>query len=446
MSKMISRRTLLRGALGCAGVAVGLPFLECFLNSSGTALASGAPMPVRFGTWHWTLGMHRQLFTPDCVGRNYDIKEELEAIRPYKDQINIFSNYQVRTDDRPSLCHHTGWVALRCGQAPVDRQTMPGPSIDVIIGDQVGGGTRLRSLEMTATGEKGASVSFRDARSINPPDVSPLGLYQRVFGPEFQDPNSPDFHPNPELMLRKSVLSAVREDSARLKRKLGAADRERLDQYFTSIRSLEQRLALQLQKPPPVPNFRMPPRPPEVPTVGQQAQIVAERHNLMTDILVMALASNQTRVFNMVYSFGAAATTKQGVPSTHHAITHEEAEDEHGIQETHTWFVRRAMDCWGYFVGALASHREGDRSLLDNTLVFGHSDHEWAKVHTMNGTPMMTAGRAGGRIKTGLHVDCQGKHPATAVGLTLMRVMGLELAEWGGGSMRTTEGVSEILA
>jgi Protein of unknown function (DUF1552) len=445
-SKTIDRRTVLRGMLSGTAVTVALPFLECFLNSHGTALASGAPMPVRFGTWFWGLGMNKKLFIPDKLGPDFDLKEELSAIRPVKDYINLFSRYRVITDGRPNLCHYTGWVVLRCGQAPADKESLPSESIDVTVADSIGGGTRFRSLEMTATGDKLHSYSFRSAQSVNPPEVSPVAFYRRVFGPEFGDPNSPDFRPNPELMLRKSVLSAVREDSVQLQKRLGSADRARLDQYFTSLRGLEQRLALQLQKPPPAAACYKPPALPKEVATGMDVELVGERHKLMTDILVAALACNQTRVFNMGYSHSGANTTKNGEPNTHHVLTHEEPMNKQGYQELHSWFVRRSMEAWAYFVGALAAVHEGDRTLLDNTLVFAHSDQEFARTHTTDGIPMMTAGRAGGRIKSGIHFDGRNDAVATQVGLTLLQAMGLEKPAWGSGSMKTAQVVDGILA
>jgi hypothetical protein len=445
MTKTIHRRRVLRGMLGGTAIAVGLPFLECFLNTNGTALADGAPMPVRFGTWFWGLGMNKTIFTPEKSGANFDLKPELAPIRSVQQHINLYSHFRISTDGRPSLCHYTGWVVLRCGQAPMDRESVPGESIDVTVADALGGGTRFRSLELTATGDKRNSFSFRSARAVNPPEISPVNFYRRVFGAEFQDPNSSHFQPNPELLLRKSVLSAVKEDSAQLRKSLGAADRDRLDQYFTSLRGLEQRLELQLQKPAPAPSCRIPPAEPREVTEGMDAELVAERHKLMTDILVAALACNQTRIFNMSYSSSFAGTTRTGTPSTHHTITHEEVVNAHGYQETHSWFVSRAMESWAYFVGSLAAVREGDRTLLDNTLVFAHSDQETAKIHSMDGIPMMSAGNAGGRLKTGLHIDGRNEALATQVGLTMLRAVGLNLQEWGKGSMRETKSIDSIL-
>lgn len=181
------------------------------------------------------------------------------------------------------------------------------------------------------------------------------------------------------------------------------------------------------------------------PGVGNEVELVAERHRLMTDMLVMALACNQTRVFNMTYSNGQIGCVKNGLDKAHHTLTHEEYLDEElGYQPMSCWFVTRAMEEWAYFVEALASVPEGDGTLLDNTVVYAHSDQELAKIHSIHGIPMMTAGRAGGRLKTGIHVDGKGE-VGTALGYTLMNVMGLPVGSWGSGTMETSRAISEIL-
>src|SRR6185437_10989067 len=94
------------------------------------------------------------------------------------------------------------------------------------------------------------NYSARNAESRAAAETVPAQLYQRLFGPDFIDPNKADFKPNPLVMAKKSVLSAVLEDNQAYFKKIGSADKERLDEYFTSVRQLENRLALQLQKPP----------------------------------------------------------------------------------------------------------------------------------------------------------------------------------------------------
>jgi hypothetical protein len=159
----------------------------------------------------------------------------------------------------------------------------------------------------------------------------------------------------------------------------------------------------------------------------------------------MALACNQTRVFNMNFNNGASSLTKAGSTISHHQLTHEEQIDPKlGYQPESTWFVERCMEAFGVFVDTLGQFKEGDGTLLDNTLVVAHSETNFAKVHSVEGIPMMLAGRAGGKLKTGVHVDGNST-PASRVGLTVQQAMGLPVDAWGEASMRATKPISEIM-
>jgi hypothetical protein len=380
------------------------------------------------------------------VGADFDLPEEIVSLAPVRKHINLFTHFNVARDGYPNLCHYTGWVGLRCGKAPANRQDLPGESIDISIAQVLGGGSRFRSLDVAATGDSRDSYSFRGANAVSPPEVSAGDFYRRIFGGDFQDPNSPNFAPNPRIMAEHSVLSAVAEQRSILQRQLGTADRARLDSYFTSLREIERQVALQLEKPEPMPSCKVGGSAPREMPVGLESELVASRHRLMTDIMVMALACNQTRVANLVYSSSQALTVKKGYEKAHHTVTHEELVDEKlGYQPLTSWFTRRAMEQWAYFVAALAKVPEGDGTLLDNMLVYAHSDQAYAKIHTLEGIPMFTAGRAGGRLKTGLHITGNGD-PATRLGYTLQRILGLDIASWGEGSNRTTKEIGEILA
>ena len=445
-TQTLNRRRVLRGMVGGGAVAVSLPFLDCFLNDNGTALAAtNAPLPTRFGTWFWGLGMNGSVFIPKKVGADFDLPEEIAALKDVKQHINLFTNYGIPTDGRPNLCHYSGWVALRCGTTPKGRNDLANESLDLPISRAIGAGTRFRLLNLAATGNPRDSYSFASSDAINPAEVSAVDTYRKIFGPDFQDPNSPTFSPDPGMVIRKSVLSGVLEEQKSLDGTLGASDKARLDQYFTSIRELEGRLELQLQKPPPAPLCVVPSETPQEVDKGLDYELVELRHRAMTDLLVMALLCNQTKAFNMLYSNSASSLTRKGLDTVHHNITHEELIDEHlGIQVKSSWFIREAMKSFSYFVQSLAQQPEGDGSLLDHALIYAHSDNEFAKTHNLDGAPMFTAGRANGRVKTGLHIDGKGEI-ATRLGYTVQRVMGLPVGEWGTASLRTSREIGEIL-
>ncbi len=442
----MDRRRILRGMLGGSAVTLALPFLECFLDGNGTALASGRDLPVRFGTWFWGLGVNGPIFTPTKVGADYDLKEQTASFKDLKKHINIYSNFDVLTDGKPNFCHFTGWMGLRTGSVPATRESYPNETFDVTIADVIGGASRFSTISLAATGNPRTSFSFRTADSINPPDVSPADFYQRIYGPEFQDPNSPNFTPDVRIMTRKSILSGIVEQSAQLRKTLSKSDQVRLDEYFTATRSLENRLALQLEKPDPAEACKVPKSIEKDAPAGIDAEQLAVRHNLMADTLAMALACNQTKVFNLAYAEAQALTSRKGAPRPHHPQTHEENMDPKlGYQPGAAWFSTQAMQSFAYFVGALAKIKEGDGTLLDRTLVMAHSDTNLAQVHSLNGMPMLTAGSAGGRVKTGIHVDGKGA-PGSQVALTCMQAMGVQRTEWGTNSMKTNRPVSEVLA
>lgn len=443
----ISRRTILRGALHGGAVGVALPLLDLFLDGNGEAMAAdGAPVPVRFGAWFWGLGVNPPRWFPSKIGADYDLKIELEPIRALKHKVNIFSDFSIPLDGKPNLPHTSGSVGIRTGMAAVGEGGLPGPSFDVLIGDVIGGRTRFRSLEISAAGDPRNSLSGRGAGNINPSETSPAALYLRLFGPGFRDPNKADFTPDPQTMARKSVLSAVGEQRRALDARVGAADRAKLDQYYTSLRQLEKQLEAELTKPAPMLACAPPGAAPEEKPVNADIENVMVNHKLMADLLVMALACDGTRVFNMNFNNGASSLTRIGSTITHHQLTHEEPLDNRlGYQPKATYFVNKIMEAWTYFASALDAVKEGDRTLLDNCLVFAHSETEFAKFHTIDNIPMMTAGSAGGRVKTGLHIAGQGT-PVSRVGLTLQQVMGAPIDRWGSGGMETNKSITELLA
>ena len=441
----LSRRRVLRGMLAGGAVTVGLPVLDCLLNENGTAFANGAPIPVRFGTWFWGLGMNRKVFVPKTTGANFDLPPEIESLAPIKDQINLFTNFDAERDSAPLLCHYTGWIIARSGTAPMRNEDKPAQTIDVMVANKIGRTTRYGQLTATSDGDQRTSFSYEDATSVNNAEPSPVNFYKTLFGPGYQDPNASSFTPDPRIMARRSVLSGVLDQTKAIQKTVGTSDRQRLDQYFTQLRDLERQFDLQLTKPQPIASCHAVEEPKKDPKISTESTIVALRHRMMTDLMVMAVACDQTRVFNMAYSAAFASTIKAGYEKPHHTDTHEEPIDEKlGYQPNTSWFLRRSMESWSYFVQAFAKVKEGQGTLLDNCLIYATTDSSWARVHSVIDLPMFTAGRAGGRIKTGLHIDGN-KAPVTRLGYTAMKVLGLDINSWGTNSNKTDKVISEIL-
>ncbi|MFT4045979.1 MAG: DUF1552 domain-containing protein [Solimonas sp.] len=445
--KNLSRRHVLRGFLNGGVVAVALPVLDCLLDDNGKAYAAtGEALPLRFGTWFWGLGATNRIFVPQKLGAGYEVPPQLAPVARVQQHVNLFTNLNVFRDGEPNLCHYSGWIVGRTGKAPKSTSDLPGETIDITVANQIGRSTRFRTLTASATGDFRNTVSYESANSPNPPEISPLEFYTRLFGADFQDPNAPVFTPNPRIMVRRSVLSGVLDEIKTMEKTVGAADRQRLDEYFTGLRHLEKQFDQQLTKPEPIAACHAPPAISDDPKMGVEVEMVEKRHRMLTDLMVMAVACDQTRVFNMAYSNAQANTVKEGYEKPHHTTTHEEPIDGHiGYQPQCAYFASRAIEEWAYFVEAFTKIREGDGTLLDNMLIYANTDHGEARIHSLDGMVAFTAGRAGGRVKTGLHIDA-GATGVTRVAYTAMRVMGVDLPTWGVKSNMTASHFSEIIA
>ncbi len=151
----ISRRGLLRNVFGGAAVTLALPFLDCHLNDSGTALAAtGAPLPVRLGTWYWGMGHtpNHAVVEKRSTSPGIGLLEETEALKDVVQHLNFFGGFNMPLDGRSNYTHFTGWVANRTGSAPTKGTEIPAPTFDLLVAYQIGKSTRFKSLDLTAAG------------------------------------------------------------------------------------------------------------------------------------------------------------------------------------------------------------------------------------------------------------------------------------------------------
>lgn len=441
MSAQLTRRRVLRGVLNGTAVSLSLPFLDCFLNAQGTARANGAPLPPVFGSWFQNLGFNPGRWKPDRVGAGYQHNAELKVLDPFRDRMNVISGSKYFLDGRPLETHVTGVQIATMGSIPLGATS--DPSLDTFIADVIGPKTRFRSLEIALSGGR-QSLSRRKGGAVNASEPSPAALYTRLFGPDFKDPNSAQFTPDPHVMARRSVLSVLTDERRQLMSQVGAADRARLDAYFTSVRQIEQQLDIALTAPAPIESCRVPPRLDQQEEPGRNVAAVEKNNRLFGQLMAHAIACDQTRVFNV--NFGTQGLRTPGGVRDWHSLTHEEPIDPKlGYQKEVTWFINFATGTFAEFLKQLDSYKEGAGTVLDRALILWQTDHGYARTHTMDDLPILTVGRAGGRLKTGLHVVTTGD-PSTRVGLTVQQVMGVPLNSWGRLSNQTSKPITEIIA
>ena len=442
--RMWTRRRVLRGMLAGSAVTVGLPILDCMLNDSGTAFAdTGAPIPTRFVSWAWGLGLGEQEWRPKNGGSNYELPWQMGALKPFQKRLNLFSGSQVFLDGAANQTHFTGVQGFMTGKVTASGDYFS--SADAIIADTIGTRSRFRTLVFTCDGDPKASWTAFASGKVSA-EVSPLAMYTRIFGPEFTDPNAAAFVPDAETMVLRSVLSGVTDQRQRLNKLLGTADRQKLDYYFSAVRSMEQKLDIELQKPAPLPACS---KPDAVKDDGHPLFLATDamtRHELFSLLMTHALACDQTRVISANVSFCQSALRREGDPTGHHSYTHEEPVDTKlGYQVKCSWFQQLYFQQLYKLASMLDGIREGDKTLLDRLLLFAFTDHGAPRLHSVRNYPFITIGSGNGRIKTGLHYPTPGD-AATRVTLTMQQAMGVPVSSWGTGSNRVSSPISGVLA
>ncbi len=442
----LDRRFLLRGSFQGAAAVVALPFLDCFLDSKGQALAATTQrIPTRFNTFFFGLGLTTQLWVPKKAGRDYEMTGQLKPLEPYKKKLNVFSGMRVMVDDNPNFQHWSGNAAIVTGIAPTKASQFDSKTIDQTIADVISHGTRFKTVAAACSGDPKQCYSSLGGANTLPAEPSPLALYTRLFGPGFQDPSSADWKPDPQVMLQQSVLSVVADDRKRAMQNLGSSDKARMDQFFTSLRETEQQMAAELQRPEIVAKVSIPASPGEM-TVNYALPNLRHVTPVMSRLGALALATDQTRVFNLSISEPGSNMFVPGDPLGYHITTHMEAIDPVlGYQPHVAQYNVYSMELFAMMLKEIDAISEGDGTLLDHCLVFAYSDQSYAKIHAVDGIPIFVAGGASGRVNTGYHIAGAG-NPVSRVGLTVQKAMGLPVDGWGTGSMETKSAYTELLA
>ena len=441
--KGISRRTVLKGLLGSAFVTIGLPPLELFMNNHGTAYAEDPEIsgfPGRFGLFFWGNGNLPERWVPEGDGADWLASEQLEPLYHLKELITIVTGLSVGVPN--TVPHNAGAGGILTGRPVLDPygdSTFAGPSIDQIIAAKVGDFTRFASLEFGA--EPGSGMSHNGPNSRNPAESSPLAFFERVFGGSFQLPGEEPIV-DPTLALRRSVLDAVSDQISTLKTQVGSADKSRLEQHFDGIRSLEKRLARLEEDPPDLAACALPPSPEiDYPDIEGRPQL-QEKNRALCDIIALALACDQTRVFSNCFTAPLNNHLFTGAIAGHHQLTHDEAGDQPEVHK----ITLQCMEALAYQIEALQKVEEGAGTLLDSCVIFGTSEISLGKTHSLEEFPIVLAGSCGGKLKTGIHHRAPAGENAGKLLLSLCRAMGLDMAEFGeeGGFVNESLGGIEV--
>jgi len=440
--KPISRRTILRGMLGGAAVSVGLPPLEAMFNLSGNAYAAGGGFPLRFGLFFWGNGNLPDRWTPVDEGANWTLSEQLEPLAAVQDLITVVTGMRLHTDNiYPHTSGASGMLTgcnLLAFEDGREDGTFEIPAIDQLVAAQIGGDTIYRSLETgVLPGTDG--FSFNGPNNRNPPELSPYNFYERIFGASFREPGEEGVI-DPTLALRRSVLDGVMGDIDALNARVGVADRVRLDQHFTGVRELELRLARLQEDPPNLASCSRASAPAmEFPEVDGRHPI-REIHRAMSDLLVMAVACDQTRVFSHWFSDPLNNKLFPDATMGHHSLTH----DEPGSQPQVNMVTRFIMGELAYLVERFAAIPEGEETLLDHMVLLATSETSKGLTHSFDEMPLIYAGNACGALRQGIHHRSYSGESTSHLMLSLIRAVGVSTPTFGVDAGEVSDGLSAI--
>ena len=403
----ITRRTLLRGA----GVALGLPWFEAMMPRSARAASQLPKNPVRLAVLYMPNGVNVAHWYPEGVGRDFKLSTTLEPLTGLQEQILVLSNLW-NAGAKGGDGHYAKEAAiLTCATI---RKTpgvniANGTSMDQVAAQRLGDQTPLPSLELgiapVAVGVDlavgytriyGSHISWSNANTPLPRDVNPRSVYERLYrAGSGQTANA--------AQLDTLLFDRVLDDARRLRAQLGAADTARLDEYLSLMRSIEQRVerASKGEKRDWKPRVQL--RPESAPT--QEPGSHEEHCRLMLDMIATAFQSDTTRV--STFMFGNAVSNVsfrflEGVSGGHHDTSHHgKAEDKlRQYQIISRWHVTQ----YAYLLKKLQSMKEGDSTVLDNSMILFGSALSDGNSHSPHKLPIVLGGRGGGRINTGQHL------------------------------------------
>lgn len=440
----LKRRQILKGVLATGGaIAVPLPLFDAMLNDHGTALADGGELPRRYATWFFGNGILPPRWNPTAVGNDWTLSEQLAPLSNVKEWLTVISGLKQPVGS--ALPHPTGSAVSTTG-ADFRNNSAVLPSIDQIVAEHNQGG-RYGSLEIGVTNATPGgpentlhAVSHRGVNAPNYPEYDPHALYTRLFAGANAEPSA-----EAELVAlnqaKKSILDTVLADGLEVASTLGAKDRIRLSDHLDAIRAIETRLSMT----PTGPRVEFPEDPATV-GISKDARSEAPTgvNRVMAEMLAVAFAADITRNASFVFTLPAAHVFYRSLGNDmnddfHDTICHGDPGDNASQTRVHRGVVY-AMEALAVFLEKLASLSEGDRTVLDSSLVYVTSCTSWGKVHDMTEWPVLLAGKAGGVIRGNQHLRYQDRILPDVL-LTIANAFGANLSSLG---MGVAESRSEL--
>ena len=414
-SESLSRRTFLKGA----GVSLALPMLEAM-----TPVFARTPIlprvPNRFVAINAALGFHGPNLFPKKSGYEYEITPYLEELKHLRKDFTLFSGLS-HSNQQGSSGHASEMTWLTAVERPGLAGFKNAISLDQLIAGKIGTKTRIPSINL-GTGGGGQSISWNTNGVSIPSQSSPSKVYRKLF---VQGTDKEIKEQLNHLNRGQSILDVIRGDARRLQGNLGQVDRDKLEEYFSSVRNLEKRLQQNKDwsgKPKPKVNYSEPN------DVQDRFDLLAKQQ-LMYDLMALALQTDSSRVMTFsLGAFNAVPSNIKGVKTDWHNLSHH-GKDEDKIEELEI-IEKAEFSLFADFLSKLKLHQEEGRSLLDGTSILFGSNLGNASSHDWRNLPIIVAG---GGYKHGSFVahDDKENTPLSNLFIPLAQRMGVEIESFG---------------
>lgn len=435
----LSRRTVLRSL----GVSLSLPLLDSMVPAQTPLRKTAASPKTRFAAIEMVhgaagstvIGRSKNYWSPAGEGRNFEFTPTLKSLEPLRDYVTVISNTELHNamslvpDEEGPMADHARSSAVFLTAAHPRRtegeNARSGPSIDQICAAQVGHETPLASIQLCIENNAlaggcgyGYSCAYTNTISWAAPtmplrmEVAPRAVFDRLFG--VNGPGADQVR-----QRRGSILDSLPRIAERLKTRLGAADRRRVNEYLDAVRDVE-RCIQQIETANSVSQTRLTPGAPlSVPDSFD------DHVKLMFDLQVLAFTADITRVsaFKMGIDRSQRVFPESGVTTPFHSLSHqretpEKIEEFAALNQYHVGKT-------AYFLERLRSAPDGDGNLLDHSAVLYGSPMGDSHLHEHRFLPLFLAGHANGSVSGNRHVRCPEDTPMANVLLTLMHKLGV---------------------
>ncbi len=432
--RALSRRKFLRGA----GILLTLPMLDAmtpaFAAVAKRLAADATPggKPRRFFGICNNLGLVPEHFFPKESGRGYPLSPYLEALQEHRDDFTVLSGVSHPDVDGGHPADNCFLTAAPHPGSGGFRNTI---SLDQYIGERIGHLTRFQSLTLGVNVQQGLrSLSWTGCGVLIPCEEKAADVFSRMF---LQGTKAETEAQVRKLETGQSILDAVAGQAKDLQRTVGARDRDRLDQYFTSVRDLEQRMQMSRE-------WERKPKPKvsaSVPLDPASPKAYMEKVKLMYDMARLAFETDSTRSVSLLLDsvnspaieFGDVKTSDGYHNLSHHGKSKEKLAQLKTIDEWHMKLLAELFD-------QLKGVREDGEPLLDRTMILYGSNLGNANTHVTTNMPTIFAG---GGFKHGRHLafDTQHNYPLPNLFVSMLQRMGLEADRFASatGTMRGLE-------